>query len=329
MAATKFGSRKLVLLLAFLLINSQSITYSKLPVHPDTLSSGNNGGSNSAKQTPIGSGEVIWLVDTTNGQCLGSHGDFGECGELSLWLYNKQSNGVLLQSVTSVDEEENTIHSVSGECLGRRRSMTRSTELKMLPCSNDILSPTRWSFDDSTGMLTDSSTLLSKVVGPACISNGDSILQSCKKGFTSLKRVLFHRSSKSSPVKAGQIATTIIIADDNAFSDVGTWKCPVTGQVFPRNLDGHLNSKPPITATPAGAGAAAGKASTTLSATRGGSSGSASTTSTTASRQVFMGAGVFSKVQYDVACDSICATSVLINMIVFAYFFECYRCSWA
>lgn len=284
--AAKFGSRKLMLMLAFLLINSQSITYSKLPVPPEA-----EVGSNSVKQASAGSGEVVWLVDTANGQCLGSHGDFGECGELSLWLYNKENNGVLLQSVAGVDEEEETVHSVSGECLGRRRSLTKSSELKMLPCSNDILSPTRWSFDDTTGMLTDGATLLSKIVGPSCIINGDSILQSCKKGFTSLKRVLFHRSDKVTSIRAGQIATTIA-ADDSTFSDVGTWKCPVTGQVFPRNLDTHLSTKPPITV---GVSAQAGKATSPLSSTRGGASAS-STAATSTSRQVFMGAGVFSKV---------------------------------
>jgi len=83
MAGTKFGSRKLMLIMAFLLINSYSISYFK-------LSAASSDSSNPTAPFVKGprTKDVVWLVDSTNGQCLGPHGDFSECGELTLWIWN-------------------------------------------------------------------------------------------------------------------------------------------------------------------------------------------------------------------------------------------------
>jgi hypothetical protein len=284
-----------MVILAFLLINSHSITYSKLPLTPEPAS-----GASTATPNEIANSEVVMLVDSTSGQCLGTHGDFGECGELSLWLWDKHGNKGKLQSITAVDEEEGSVPSVSGECLGRRRSALGKAELKMVPCTGSALAPTQWTYDEQSGKLADAG-LTSKFIGPSCVTNGINVLQSCKNGFTALKKVLFHSNSRNAATGLASVAslTTSLSSavDESAFSDVGTWKCPVTGQVFPRNLDNHLSAKRPLATTATTAAVTASSPVTsTLAATRGGSSTASVAAAGKGGRQVFMGAGVFSKV---------------------------------
>lgn len=289
MAGAKFGSRKLMLVLAFLLINSHSISFFKLSASSDEKSN-----QITSKMAKSYSDDVVWLVDSTNGQCLGSHGDFSECGELTLWIWKTLTKGVSLQSVTSVEEDSRSVHSVEDECLGRRRSLLKGSELAMRRCSAEAFSPTIWEFDELSGMMSDNSGFLSKVVDPRCVSNSESILQSCKKGFTALKRVVFERNpvdmSKPAPIQQPLDASTT--TEVSGFSDVGTWTCPVTGQVFPRNLDERLSLRTPVLPT------AVGVAPGAVSFTRGGSTASSG-------RQVFMGSGVFSKVEFSTVCVSL------------------------
>ena len=283
MAGTKFGSRKLMLILAFLLINSYSISYFKLSTASDDISSSAAHDTDTSRTK-----DVVWLVDATNGQCLGAHGDFSECGELTLWIWNRLKRGISLQSVSTVEEESHSVHSIASECLGRRRSLVKSGELAMRRCSEDPFTSTLWNFDESTGMMSDRS-MLSKVAGSVCISNSESILQSCKEGFTALKRVVFHNSAsvlKTLPDPVQEPLLAPPTSESLDFSDVGIWKCPVTGQVFPRNLDRTLSAPVavPLTSYPGPAGA--------IATTRGGSAASGSVSQ---GRQVFMGSGVFSK----------------------------------
>jgi hypothetical protein len=282
-----------MVILAFLLINSHSITYTKLPLTPEAVSS-----TNTAAPNALENSEVVMLVDSTSGQCLGTHGDFGECGELSLWLWDPHGSKGKLQSITAIDEEEGSVPSVSGECLGRKRSALGKAELKMIPCTGSALAPTQWTYDQQSGKLADAG-LTSKFIGPSCVTNGINVLQSCKNGFTALRKVLFHSNAHNAASglasAAGLTSSLSSTASESAFSDVGTWKCPVTGQVFPRNLDQHLSAKRPLTAS-VSTGAAPATATSTLAATRGGSSTASVAAMQKGGRQVFMGAGVFSKV---------------------------------
>jgi hypothetical protein len=268
-----------MLILAFLLINSHSISYFKQSALTDVEQN-----HTSIKLNETSAKDVVWLMDTKNGQCLGHHGDFSECGELTLWIWSKLRRGVSLKSVAAMGEMSDDIHSVN-ECLGRRRSLTKESELKMLPCSSSPMSPTGWTFDEVTGKLSDNNPI-SKVIGHTCISNHNIILQNCVNGFTSLKRVIFQRSSNPVIVPLNLESTTVVAAkqipESDEFRDVGDWKCPVTGQSFPRNLDVCL-AAPVQTAC-----------SVSVASMRGGSR--AADTSNSAGRQVFMGSGVFSKV---------------------------------
>jgi hypothetical protein len=131
------------------------------------------------------------------------------------------------------------------------------------------------------------------------VKNDINVLQSCKNGFTALKKVLFHRNARNAASGLTSLTTSLSSAvDESAFSDVGTWKCPVTGQVFPRNLDNHLSAKRPLATTTLTAGSTAATVTSALAATRGGSSTVSVAAAGKGGRQVFMGAGVFSKVSW-------------------------------
>jgi hypothetical protein len=288
MAGVRIGSRKLLVILAFLLLNSYSITYTKVPL-PETVLHRDDG--------PSRNGDVTMLVDSSTGQCLGAHGSFSECGELSLWFHRKIGGRDELQFVSAATDATGVVPSVSGECLGRTRSALGGTEVRLMPCHR---AATAWSFDELSGKLMDAGWR-SKLLGTLCVGNGNdgnSILQTCRKGFSTLRKVVLH-SSVAKPLSGGYIAGTG--GEESSFTDSGTWKCPVTGQTFPRNLDQHLSRKSNV-------GSARGG---TLSGTRGGSNiGSTAVTPTTGGRQVFMGAGVFSKVRVMVNDDLGCSNVV-------------------
>lgn len=268
------------------MMNTHSITYTQIPTVP--IPNAENAASNQQGTSTI-DGEMVMLMDRRSSQCLGAHGDFGECGELSLWLHTSDGKKEKFHSITTFRDAEGSVPAVSGECLGRKRSITGGGELKLVPCGGISSS---WSYDESSGKLMDAG-LSSKLFGTACVSNGNSILQSCRNGYTALKKVLFHATASiASPLV--ELPGSATPADASTFTDTGTWRCPVTGQVFPRNLDQHLGRPQSVPGPRSGGGGAA------MAVPRGGSSSGRSDGGASAisgdGRQVFMGAGVFSKV---------------------------------
>lgn len=262
MVGSTYSSRKLMLLLAFLFMDTSSVVQLSLP----TVDVSWQQGSHSREVTHLdtsysaeGTKQVVWLVDEATGQCLGSQGSFGECGDLSLWIWNSWNDNVLLQMADG--SQLHNFNSSSAECLGRRRSITNMHDLALHRCSSSRFSRTRWTFDPITGMLS-SNSVYSKAFGSSCIHNRPHhAVQSCSRGFTSLRRVVFeyteHEVSQASS------------SDNRASSltDSGSWTCPTTGLTFPRNLDDYFVSGEP---------------------------GSRSKTQAM-SRQVFMGGGIMTK----------------------------------
>ena len=296
MSGKKLECRIWSIILAFLLLNTDSIINSSVSLSPYSV-------SRSIDSTPpiVEEKSVTMLVDTDTGLCLGAHGNFGECGELSMWQWNENDNKVSLQALS-------TIHSggskIAGECLGRKRTAL-GAELKMLPCSKGIFAPIRWTFDTLTGRLADAG-LTAKFIGDSCIANGQDILQSCRKGFTSLKRVVLKAHPYSGSGDTGKTghSQSAKVVNGQVYSEVGNWKCPITGQIFPRNLDKYLSA-------------------TTALSTGGGSITSSSASSV--GRQVFMGSGVLSKVTILLIY---CISMQHINLPVFTVSTTC-RPSWA
>jgi hypothetical protein len=333
MPTANFGSRKLLLLLAFVLLNSQSISFSKLPVTLEsTLATGHSYPNKQDEELHI-ENDVLWLVDTASGLCLGSRAGFSQCNENNLWLWSstpkrsgQQHKTVKLRAVLGIDKEDSSARTVSGECLGRNRGMLLNTELKMLPCT---ARSTSWTFEEDLGKLTDGNNPLAKLLGPVCISSEESmyntsssLLKRCKKGFAHLKRVVLEKSSPlfahlSSHKPRSSIAEQLVVPNAKplpygSFTDVGSWKCPVTGLLLPRNLDDILRQPAAVAAVvdqadakrPTGSKPKPEHGQPSVLATRGGESVSNSieskpvdfTKSGSSNRQVLVGSGVFSKV---------------------------------
>lgn len=263
MVGSTYSSRKLMLLLAFLFMDTSSVVQLLLPTvdvswqqqqkqgrevtHLDTM-------SYSAED----SRQVVWLVDEATGQCLGSQGSFGECGDLSLWIWNSWNDSVLLQMIDG--SQQHDFNSSSAECLGRRRSIANMHGLALHRCSTSRFSRTRWTFDHISGMLS-SNSVYSKAFGPSCIHNRPHhAVQSCRRGFTPLRRVVFEYMEYEAVSQASSRAPPSLI-------DSGSWTCPTTGLTFPRNLDHYFMAGEP---------------------------GSRSETHEM-SRQVFMGGGIMTK----------------------------------
>lgn len=260
MVGRNYSSRKLMLLLTFLFMDTNSVVQLSLPTadvnwlqqgsrevtHLDTL-------SHSAEN----SRQVVWLVDETTGQCLGSQGSFGECGDLSLWIWNSWNGNVLLQVTDG--SQLHDFNNSSAECLGRRRSIANMHGLALHRCSTSRFSRTGWTFDPITGMLS-SNSVYSKAFGPSCIHNRlHHAVQSCRRGFTPLRRVVFEYMEYEASQADNRASSSLI--------DSGSWTCPTTSLTFPRNLDNFFIDGEP---------------------------GSRSETQEM-SRQVFMGGGTMSK----------------------------------
>ena len=80
MRGTKYGSRKLIILLAFLLIDSNSILNIKLSYPLFNIDTNVQETESSTTSNSFIPKQTLWLVDESTGQCLGSQGSFGECG---------------------------------------------------------------------------------------------------------------------------------------------------------------------------------------------------------------------------------------------------------
>jgi len=233
MVRSTYSSRKLMLLLTFLFMDTNSVVQLSLPtvdVNWHQQGSREVTHLDALRHSAEDSRQVVWLVDEATGQCLGSQGSFGECGDLSLWIWNSWNGNVLLQMTDG--SQLHDFNSSSAECLGRRRSIANMQGLALHRCSTSRFSRTRWTFDSTTGMLS-SNSVYSKAFGSSCIHNlPHHAVQSCRRGFTPLRRVVFEYME----YEASQASST----DNQASSsliDSGSWTCPTTGLTFPRNLD--------------------------------------------------------------------------------------------
>jgi hypothetical protein len=246
MVAKAGRSRKLLLLL----FCSPTLfsNHDKLPFNYEATT------SSATSSTSFVANETLWLRDEASGQCLGAHGHFGECGDQSLWVWNSLGGDVLLQSAHSWDPF--SLNFDKAECIGRKRSLLKKDELQLLPCAHAPLSRTMWTFDEQSGRLADTSSLVAKARGPSCVINAPGtgpggearILQNCRKGYTSLKPVVFNFRTSTAP-DPNTIASSHWGAGESGEVEEGEaeegarfYKCPITGQVFPRNLDRQLGT---------------------------------------------------------------------------------------
>ena len=256
-----FQSRRLFLLLAFLLFDSDSYFYSFIPTSKSNKSTK---GSESVNFEDVKSllpdQDVAWILDDSTGHCLGIYG-FGECGDLNQWKVDRFGGEVQFHPVLNDHFHANQTNNLGQDCLARSRNVLKKRELLLRKCSESRLSSTWWKIDESTGMLSTSGAT-SSLFGPACVINEETrpILQPCRRGFTAIKVVPLADNLHSS-IKNAEVLTNS--ANNNLMKnfDQGEWRCPVTGLTMPRNLDSLL---PPLSLD---------------------------------QRQVLMGAGIFTKVR--------------------------------
>ncbi|RYG63703.1 hypothetical protein EON64_15380 [archaeon] len=232
MVFTKFRSRKLFLLLAFLLFDSD--------VFFSTLWSECQAELNSdacellPARSAVPQDGLVWIADAVRELCLGLQG-FEECGELNLWHLYRTPRGLQLRHHMHQDEDQ--------ACLGR---MHPAPVLGLRSCkARHVFSGTYWQFDQRTGML-QSESAPSKLWGPTCISSTHKnhtsssaqdksesaavVLTKCAEGFMKLKLLPYLVEEAGAEGGEGLIQE-------------GGWRCPFTHQRLPRNLDAHLGGE--------------------------------------------------------------------------------------
>lgn len=284
MTFTKFRSRKLLLLLAFLQLDLDPYErQSWLPSNEffedpmiDQLF------TRSSQPTPprIANNGTVWIVDEGNHECLGPHG-FSQCGDLSGWLWIEDGSYVKLRHLESSSENH---------CLGwkwlQKKFEIMDCDILKTPLYSRRTRNIHWNFDFDAGYLQTPIGFLETVLpfSPYCVVNDNrKRLQRCNRAATKLRVVPLADISfltddlKQSDGDEVMETESLAITGDNSISahdfstplllDQGYWHCPVTGLALPRNLDKYENL-PPIN------------------------------DSERSGRQVLMGAGVFTKVVF-------------------------------
>jgi hypothetical protein len=212
----------------------------------------------------------IWLLEEASGLCLGPHG-FSVCGDLTVWVWKNSAGGTLLQHSSATDDNK---------CLGRSWP---SSQIDIYDCSIAEKKIARkglhWEYDWELGQLKTVNSFRFNILPgyPYCINNREETqLSSCKGGFTKLividaTSTSFHVHDDDDDVQ--QEKTKVITPLSSSVAptrliDQGFWHCPITGLALPRNLDSYLFNN---------------------------SSQSSSPLENNPHRQVFMGAGVYTK----------------------------------
>eukprot|EP01038_Epipyxis_sp_PR26KG_P010287 gene10287-13830_t len=214
MIGKKFRSRKLILILAFLLIDTNSIvnyiTFFNPPaVNPTSIDNTNEKfekiplSNDNQVNDLITDGQLeydisntLWLLNEESGLCLGPHG-FSECGEVNIWNWNSVGKNLnsdfLLESasVTNLHTYEETELKTDNTCLGRSRT-SRMGELRSKKCSKNPLSTTLWKYDFESGKLSTGG-ITSQLFGSKCVTKSGTLAKCWKgsKDFARLKRVNF------------------------------------------------------------------------------------------------------------------------------------------
>lgn len=292
MLGEKFRSRKLLLILAFLLIDTDSITNSLLGVvdrttdrKSDNSNSGSSSDSNSnsdrsssSSTTNVILDRTLWLLDENSGLCLGTEG-FSECGDTNLWKWQStgsdstpaNGDGLLLE-VASISSKQFP-ETQEKECLGRGKRFRkgkrtlRKTSCAKFPVAS--LTSLSWRFDPAIGRLSTGG-FVSSVLGTSCVQE-DGSLSSCED--YAVLREVFVQDSSTAGVSRDSNKRRIDGVEEEldaeemeeGLIEEGTWTDPVTNLQLPRNLDKALAS-------------------------------TAQEESSPARRQVFMGGGVYKKV---------------------------------
>lgn len=277
-------SRRLFLLMGICLIDTHSTPSDLIPLL----------GSKRFSNTDPYDGHTLWIVDENSGECLSSYG-FGACGDVNLWKWRSNTRNdelVMFESVLpprfksdkendilKIDGKENSenteeVVSVGGKnkkdalCLGRMMSISKThPETTLSKCSSRIASATTWEYDHENMMLSTATGVLSKFMGSLCVvRDGDvASTQNCNMGYSRLQLVIHTTRTGQKTEMAEQ--NTLQQAHSKAHPiENGEWICKKSGLVFPRNLDGRVPS---------------------LSTKHQGKH---------EDRQIFMGAGIFTKV---------------------------------
>jgi len=96
-AYKKIRSRKLFLILAFLLIDINSITNYIFSINNNALT--NN------------SQNVYWLYDQASGKCISPFASLDECSELNLWLWKPTAKNFNLNNPEKNENKDNILNS--------------------------------------------------------------------------------------------------------------------------------------------------------------------------------------------------------------------------
>lgn len=168
----------------------------------------------------------IWIVDETDGKCLGGHG-FGECGPLNLWeIWGLDGAYTLEHHVDSA------LETIDSECLGRNVKWLAKTKAGLVKCSKSII--LQWNFSLSSGQLSN---------GPGskqCLRRvgNDAFIQPCSKGYTAVVPLIFDQQMYSSH----KDDSTVIGQTQDADELLSDWTSPETGLILPRTLNDRLHN---------------------------------------------------------------------------------------
>lgn len=246
-------SRRLFLLLGICLIDTYSTPSDLIPLL----------GANKLSQSDPFDGHTLWIVDENSGQCLSSYG-FGNCGDVNLWKWRSNSRNselVMFESVLppifksnkeivsesngeNADKKSGHKNGKDALCLGRMMSISKThPETTLSKCSSRIASATTWEYDHENMMLSTATGVLSKFTGSLCVvRDGDvASTQNCNMGYSRLHLVVHTTRTGQSTELITQ--NTLQQAHSKAhLMENGEWICQKTGLVFPRNLDGRVPS---------------------------------------------------------------------------------------
>lgn len=245
-------SRRLVIGLAFLLIDSNSVHNSTYVERYHII----NGETSVDKQNE----QIFWLVDD-DGLCFGQYG-FHACSELNAWkFHNVRNEQYMLEPYISTEElinqheSSSSIGFLSIEYDTSKISPIINTE------SKSLLGNHKWNYNSELGKLSiDVFNPYEDSIDSHCISkdsetlNGDSILIPCTDNFSKLNSIEYpikHIPMSMPTLNVNRIESSKLITS-------GYWECPVTRLHLPRSIKLDNSENP----------------------------------------QVFMGAGIYTKVTY-------------------------------
>jgi hypothetical protein len=227
-------NRRLLLILAFLLLDIDSEQNS---FTTPFLTSNQTSTIQEPHDLDIESGNILWLVDKSTGNCLGEHG-FGECGDVNMWKSYVQPSSGLIRLQTIYNHLDNSSQTKS-TCLGRKEKLGIPSSVQSQSCFQNIFRYryTSWNYESNSGKLFSKSVFHK----PHCVNriteNGINI-QPCDEGYTSFYPIKFnHHYYRDQSLRD---------IDDQTMYKETSWTCPDTGLVLPISLqlgEGYPNQR--------------------------------------------------------------------------------------